>query len=148
MPEGTASGSPTSTDGPERAGFPEFDACYQRLTQRHAEIDGVQVTNRAMESLVLETGIATEKVHRIPIGIDPVAFPLRTEEVKARARRELGLPDTAFVVGSFQKDGVGLGRRTGAQAHQGPGRPRRGSGAPPRARTRPLVLLTGRRGAT
>jgi glycosyltransferase involved in cell wall biosynthesis len=105
---------------PGTAGFPEFDVCYRRLTQRHAEIDGVQVTNRAMESLVLETGIAAEKVHRIPIGIDPVAFPLRTDDVKARARRELGLPDTAFVVGSFQKDGVGWGEGLEPKLIKGP----------------------------
>ena len=105
---------------PGTAGFPEFDVCYRRLIQRHAEIDGVQVTNRAMESLVLETGIAAEKVHRIPIGIDPVAFPLRTDEVKARARRELGLPDTAFVVGSFQKDGVGWGEGLEPKLIKGP----------------------------
>ena len=105
---------------PGTAGFPEFDVCYRRLTQRHAEIDGVQVTNRAMESLVLETGIAAEKVHRIPIGIDPVAFPLRTDEVKARARRELGLPDAAFVVGSFQKDGVGWGEGLEPKLIKGP----------------------------
>ena len=105
---------------PGTAGFPEFDVCYRRLIQRHAEIDGVQVTNRAMESLVLETGIAAEKVHRIPIGIDPVAFPLRTDEVKARARRELGLPDAAFVVGSFQKDGVGWGEGLEPKLIKGP----------------------------
>lgn len=105
---------------PGTAGFPEFDVCYGRLTERHAEIAGVQVTNRAMESVVLETGIAADKVHRIPIGIDPVAFPLRTEDVKARARRELGLPDTAFVVGSFQKDGVGWGEGLEPKLIKGP----------------------------
>ena len=105
---------------PGTEGFPEFDVCYRRLTQRHAEIDGVQVTNGAMESLVLETGIAAEKVHRIPIGIDPVAFPLRTDEVKAHARRELGLPESAFVIGSFQKDGVGWGEGLEPKLIKGP----------------------------
>jgi len=94
---------------PGTPGFPEFDACYERLERRHPDIDALQVTNEAMATVLLETGIAPDKVHRIPIGVDPVAFPARTDEVKARARRELGLPDSAFVVGSFQKDGVGWG---------------------------------------
>jgi len=94
---------------PGTPGFPEFDVSYRRLEQRHAEIDRVQVTNEAMEALLLETGIDATKVHRIPIGVDPAAFPPRTDEVKARARRELSLPESAFVVGSFQKDGVGWG---------------------------------------
>jgi glycosyltransferase involved in cell wall biosynthesis len=58
---------------------------------------------------VLETGLAAEKVHRIPIGIDVEAFRLRSAVDVAAARRALGLPETAFVVGSFQKDGVGWG---------------------------------------
>ena len=105
---------------PGTEGFPEFDVCYRRLEHRHEDVDRVQVTNEAMEALVLETGIDAAKVHRIPIGIDPVAFPPRTDEVKARARRELGLPDSAFVVGSFQKDGVGWGEGREPKLIKGP----------------------------
>ena len=105
---------------PGTMGFPEFDACYRRLEQRHAEIDAVQVTNEAMEAVVLETGVAPEKVHRIPIGIDPVAFAPRTEKVRTLARRELGLPESAFVVGSFQKDGVGWGEGLEPKLIKGP----------------------------
>jgi glycosyltransferase involved in cell wall biosynthesis len=94
---------------PGTPGMPEFDACFDTIRRRHAEIDRVQVTNRSMEVLVLETGIAGEKVHRIPIGIDVEAFALRDAARRDAARRELGLPETAFLVGSFQKDGVGWG---------------------------------------
>lgn len=94
---------------PGTPGMPEFDACFDTMRRRHREIDRVQVTNQAMEELVLETGLAPEKVHRIPIGIDVEAFRLRDGEMRAAARRALGVPDSAFVVGSFQKDGVGWG---------------------------------------
>lgn len=94
---------------PGTPGMPEFDACFETMRRRHAEIDRVQVTNRAMEELVLETGMAPEKVHRVPIGIDVQAFPLRDAASRAAARRSLGLPESAFVAGSFQKDGVGWG---------------------------------------
>ncbi|MBA3566041.1 MAG: glycosyltransferase family 4 protein [Actinobacteria bacterium] len=94
---------------PGTPGMPEFDACFETLRRRHAEIDRVQVTSGAMEELILETGIAAEKLHRIPIGIDTEAFRPRTPETRAAARHALGLPDSAFVVGSFQKDGVGWG---------------------------------------
>lgn len=105
---------------PGTPGFPEFDACYERLEQRHDDIAALQVTNEAMAAVLLETGIAPDKVHRIPIGVDPVAFLQRTEETKARARRELGLPDSAFVVGSFQKDGVGWGEGLEPKLIKGP----------------------------
>jgi glycosyltransferase involved in cell wall biosynthesis len=94
---------------PGTPGMPEFDTCFETMRRRHPEIDRVQVTNRAMEELVLETGIAPEKVHRIPIGIDVETFPLVGVAARAAARAALGLPETAFVAGSFQKDGVGWG---------------------------------------
>jgi glycosyltransferase involved in cell wall biosynthesis len=94
---------------PGTPGMPEFDACFETLRKRHEEIDRIQVTNRQMEALVLSTGIAAEKVHRIPIGIDVDVFRPRDETTRLAARTRLGLPDAAFVVGSFQKDGVGWG---------------------------------------
>ena len=94
---------------PGTPGMPEFDACFETMRARHAEIDRVQVTNGEMEALVLGTGMAREKVHRIPIGIDVAAFTLRTAERRAAARLAFDLPASAFVVGSFQKDGVGWG---------------------------------------
>ena len=46
-------------------------------------------------------------MHTIPIGIDIEHFPLDTPERRATARVSFGLTADAFVVGSFQKDGVG-----------------------------------------
>lgn len=105
---------------PGTPGMPEFDACYETFRRRHADIARVQVTNHALEELVLEAGIAPEKVHLIPIGVDLGAFRLRSPDTKAAARRELGVPATAFVVGSFQKDGVGWGEGLEPKLIKGP----------------------------
>ena len=94
---------------PGTPGMPEFDTCFETMRARHAEIGRVQVTNRAMEELVLGTGVTAEKVHRIPIGIDVEAFPLQNADSRSAARDSLGLPGSAVVVGSLQKDGVGWG---------------------------------------
>jgi glycosyltransferase involved in cell wall biosynthesis len=94
---------------PGTPGMPEFDACFDAMRRRHDEIDRIQVTNAEMEALVLGTGVAADKVHRIPIGVDAEAFAFRNAAVRLAARRTLGLPESAFVVGSFQKDGVGWG---------------------------------------
>lgn len=94
---------------PGTPGMPEFDVCHDELRSRHGELDRVQVSCRAMKELVLGTGIAPDKVFRIPIGIDLEHFPLRTPEDRTAARLRAGLPEHAFVVGSFQKDGVGWG---------------------------------------
>ena len=105
---------------PGTPGMPEFDACFATLRRRHADIDRVQVTNRAMEELVSATGIASEKLHRIPIGIDADALPMRSRGSITGARRALGLPESAFVVGSFQKDGVGWGAGVEPKLIKGP----------------------------
>lgn len=101
---------------PGTAGSPEFDAAYDALLRRHAEIARVQVSHGELEEIVLSSGIDPAKVFRIPIGIDPGLFGPRTPA----ARRPLGLPDGAFVVGSFQKDGVGWGAGLEPKAIKGP----------------------------
>ncbi len=105
---------------PGTPGMPEFDACFATMRRRHADIDRVQVTNRSMEALVLETGIDEAKVRTIPIGIDVDAFRPRTQAAVADARAALGLPSSAFVVGSFQKDGVGWGAGDEPKLIKGP----------------------------
>jgi glycosyltransferase involved in cell wall biosynthesis len=59
-------------------------------------------------------------VFRIPIGIDLEHFPPVTEETRSASREVLGLPASAFVVGSFQKDGVGWGEGLEPKLVKGP----------------------------
>jgi glycosyltransferase involved in cell wall biosynthesis len=92
---------------PGTAGMPEFDTCYEAVRTRHEELERIQVPSIAMEELVLGAGVSVEKVFRIPIGIDLGRFRLRTPEERLQTRVRLGLPEDAFVAGSFQKDGVG-----------------------------------------
>jgi glycosyltransferase involved in cell wall biosynthesis len=94
---------------PGTPGYPEFDEAFAALRERHRELQRIQVSHAEMETLVLESGIDPAKVFRIPIGIDPAPFDPQTPERRAEIRGELGLPLDAFVVGSFQKDGVGWG---------------------------------------
>jgi glycosyltransferase involved in cell wall biosynthesis len=92
---------------PGTPGMPEFDRCYETVRRRHEELDRFQVPSRAMAELVLEAGVAPEKVFLIPIAIDVERFRLRAPGERAATREQLGLPANAFVAGSFQKDGVG-----------------------------------------
>ena len=105
---------------PGTPGEPAFDTCYAVLRARHAAIDRVQVTHAEMHELVLSTGIDPAKVFRIPIGVDAGSFSPQTPESRAAARTVLGLPAGAFVVGSFQKDGVGFGEGLEPKLIKGP----------------------------
>ena len=105
---------------PGTPGYPEFDEAYAALRGHAARVDRVQVTHREMEELVLEAGVDPARVFRIPIGIDIEHFALGGAQARAESRRELGLPESAFVVGSFQKDRVGWGEGLEPKQIKGP----------------------------
>jgi len=105
---------------PGTRGMPEFDAAYEALRRHPGRVDRVQVTHAEMHELVLAAGVEEARVFRIPIGIDLEHFPPADESARRRARYELGLPETAFVVGSFQKDGVGFGEGLEPKLVKGP----------------------------
>jgi glycosyltransferase involved in cell wall biosynthesis len=92
---------------PGTPGAPEFDEAFDVLRRRHDRLARIQVTHAEMYELVRSAGVPSERVFRIPIGIDLEHFPVGDAESRARARGSLGLPAEAFVIGSFQKDGVG-----------------------------------------
>ena len=105
---------------PGTPGHPEFDEVLEVLRRNAARVDRVQVTHEEMHELVVSAGVAEGRVFRIPIGIDIDRFPLVDARLRSGARHALGLADGAFVVGSFQKDGVGWGDGLVAKPVKGP----------------------------
>jgi glycosyltransferase involved in cell wall biosynthesis len=105
---------------PGTPGYPEFDEAYATLRRYASRINRVQVTHAELRDLVREAGVPPERVFQIPIGVDLGRFPLGDADARAAARSMLGLPETAFVVGSFQKDGVGLGAGLEPKLIKGP----------------------------
>lgn len=95
--------------GAPGSGEAELDAVYAGLSRHHEHLTRIQVSHTEMRDAVLRTGIDPSKVFMIPIGINLDYFPYRNLDMKRAARRTLELPQSAFVVGSFQKDGVGWG---------------------------------------
>jgi len=84
-----------------------FDQRYEFLCRNHAQIDRIQVANKAFQQVVLDSGIDPSKVHLIPIAVNPAWFTPQTSESRKAVRAEYSIPDNAVVVGSFQKDGEG-----------------------------------------
>jgi glycosyltransferase involved in cell wall biosynthesis len=105
---------------PGTPGYPEFDRAFETLRRHAARIDRVQVTHAEMHDLVVGAGVDPGRVFRIPIGVDLERFPLGDDEARSAAREVLGVPASAFVVGSFVKDGVGLGDGSEPKPIKGP----------------------------
>ncbi len=105
---------------PGTPGYPEFDEAFDVLRRHAQRIDRVQVTHAEMQELVVAAGVDPGRVFRIPIGLDLERFPLGAERERTRARESLGVPASAFAVGSFQKDGVGWGDGVEPKLVKGP----------------------------
>ena len=101
-------------------GDPLFDQVYASLCENHEKISRIQASHTQMRDAILQSGIDPSKVFLIPIGINLDYFPFRTVDDKLIARGNLGIPETAFVVGSFQKDGVGWGDGMDPKLIKGP----------------------------
>ena len=101
-------------------GDARFDATYARLKSEHAGVARVQVTHARMRDVVLDSGIAPDKVRTIHIGVDTSAFVVPTPAERIAVRRRLGIPESAVVVGSFQKDGDGWGEGLTPKLIKGP----------------------------
>jgi glycosyltransferase involved in cell wall biosynthesis len=97
-----------------------FDKFYKNLSKNHEKISRIQVSHSEMRNVALGTGIDPSKIFLIPIGINTDFFPFRTAEQKRIVRDELGISQPAFVVGSFQKDGVGWGDGIEPKSIKGP----------------------------
>ena len=99
---------------------PEFDRCFDALRRWPGRFERIQVTHEEMHEVVLSAGVDPARIFRIPIGIDLGRFPFGTDQARGQARAALGLPAEAFVVGSFQKDGVGWGEGLEPKLIKGP----------------------------
>jgi glycosyltransferase involved in cell wall biosynthesis len=96
--------------GDPSSGDPTSIAYFNGLRRLHPHISRIQVSHSRMRDLVLESGIAADKVHLIPIAVNDTLFTASNSAKKRFARERFGVPKSAFVVGSFQKDGVGWGK--------------------------------------
>lgn len=69
---------------------------------------------------LVRVGIAEEKIRVIPLGVDEKIFRVHAPVQRAALRQRLGIPNSRFVIGSFQKDGVGWGDGNLPKMEKGP----------------------------
>jgi glycosyltransferase involved in cell wall biosynthesis len=98
----------------------QFKSLFKIIENSHQKISGIQVTNSVMENLILNTGIEKRKVFRIPISIDVNKFSNILSLDKKFLRKKIGIPESSFVIGSFQKDGSGWNEGFDSKMIKGP----------------------------
>jgi glycosyltransferase involved in cell wall biosynthesis len=98
----------------------EFDDSIGSLVKNRDRIDWIVTSTETMRKRLINWGISPQKVSVIPIGVELSAFhPLSTSERK-NLRSELGIPENAICIGSFQKDGNGWGEGLEPKLVKGP----------------------------
>lgn len=101
-------------DGPDAArDVARFLASLDRIAT-------VVTAATTMEARLLSWGVPRDRLVRIPIGVDTAHFAPADAARKAAARARFGIPEGAFAVGSFQKDGVGWGEGNEPKSIKGP----------------------------
>lgn len=81
----------------------------ERFIDSSKSIDYVVTAATVIEKRLQNWGIPKDKIIKIPLGVDTENFSPIGNEEKTELRKKLGIPDDCYVIGSFQKDGVGWG---------------------------------------
>lgn len=98
----------------------QYSAALEELLAHQAEFGTLVTASRIMEQRFLSWGIPATKLVCIPLGVDLSRFCPPGPQQKVEKRRALGIPEDAFVIGSFHKDGQGWGDGTEPKPIKGP----------------------------
>ena len=97
----------------------KFSLLLDKLSNKGDRVTKIRTSHTAMKNLLESRGFEGRvQVIRIPVDCDAFRPPDRTE--RDAMRRQLGIPDTATVIGSFQKDGEGWGTGDRPKLEKGP----------------------------
>lgn len=96
------------------------DPRIKRLNESQQLIERVHTSCQATKTVLVRAGIKQEKIVVIPLGVDLNLFHPVSHEKRRTARQHLGISENRFVIGSFQKDGVGWGEGMEPKLIKGP----------------------------
>ena len=99
---------------------PEASKHIEDFISNHLLIDVIVVSNSITQSRLISWGIPEDKIVKIFLGIDTKSFKQPTKMEKLTKRNNLGFSPDEFIVGSFQKDGIGWGAGSKPKLIKGP----------------------------
>lgn len=99
---------------------PEFRDALEKILRNQERFARLHTASTIMQERFLKWGIQPEKLVMIPLGVDLERFKAATQEERSARRRELGIPEDAFCIGSFHKDGQGMAEGSKPKLIKGP----------------------------
>ncbi|MBF0339700.1 MAG: glycosyltransferase family 4 protein [Magnetococcales bacterium] len=106
--------------GEADSGDPTMDKMFAQLPQAVERVKKVIVSCTVSRRVLMAQGVPGEKIELIPLGVDLAMFRPPTPEMRQQARATLDIPEEAFCIGSFQKDGTGWGEGEEPKRVKGP----------------------------
>lgn len=97
----------------------KFSGWLSELEKRKRALAGIRVSHHEMRALLVERGFH-EGVSVIPIPVSDMFFREQRTQQEFQVRKSLGLSNSQFVIGSFQKDGQGWGSGATPKYEKGP----------------------------
>lgn len=99
---------------------PEFQDALGRVLAGKDKFALLHTASQIMKQRLLNWGVPPEKLACIPLGVDLERFRPGSIRGKSDRRNELGIPEDAFCIGSFHKDGKGMGEGNAPKLIKGP----------------------------
>jgi glycosyltransferase involved in cell wall biosynthesis len=99
---------------------PDFAEAGNTLKMLLPRLEKIITPTHTGQHQLMAAGIPAEKIMVIPLGVDTHRFHLPLPQARAAMRAKLGIPDDAFCIGSFQKDGSGWGEGSDPKLIKGP----------------------------
>ncbi|MBI4256907.1 glycosyltransferase family 4 protein [Candidatus Uhrbacteria bacterium] len=96
------------------------DPRLKELGRVASRIDLLHTTAQTTKAILMQQGFPEEKIRVIPMGINLGMFTSSPASERKHIRTELRIPEKAFVIGSFQKDGDGWGAGMNPKWIKGP----------------------------
>jgi glycosyltransferase involved in cell wall biosynthesis len=96
------------------------DSRLRKMKGAQKGIDRIHTSCNQTKETLIEAGVDKDKISVIPLGVDLNLFTSAVVAEKEKIRSSLGIPSDAFVIGSFQKDGVGWGEGVKPKLIKGP----------------------------
>lgn len=104
-------------------GVPENDSKYairlEKLAKQHNRVRFIRTTHEETTRTMHDYGLG-DKVVQIPLGVDLNRFHPNFGQTRGSLRSILEIPEGAFAIGSFQKDGIGWGAGNEPKLEKGP----------------------------
>jgi len=98
---------------PEKTHFRNFTKIVKSVSLFHTSCQFTKQT-------LIASGIPEKKIIVIPLGVNLKLFRPTALNEKMKTKKILGIPKNRFVIGSFQKDGIGWGRGEKPKLIKGP----------------------------